>query len=692
MKKEAVKRKPMSKPVQEEVFEKYSLKNHHELITEILPKGYNVNASTVDIADIKKYPDKTQVTVYGYIDGYNAKPMTGRKALTRISAKLYRDGQSINLFWITSTMKYKGVIFGLEKQSENKQMVQATGKVSSFMGVSKSRFISLEQPKLVSVGASQGKSSQDPSSFVVPDAMYKLKADMTVFKLKNVFRELIKNFDKHSVENAEEFLPLEIEKKLEMQPLKLSLQYMHGFKPIPKAKFEDFVNYPGFIKRVNAERVWSIIKSAFYTTTEAKKEGMPKVTDIDTFSLKALSSMLPFELTKDQRSTIWNLLQVFVETSGSRSLVFGDVGSGKTMIAMFLSYILYKKGYQVVLMTPTSILSKQHAEEFQEFLGGDADVFLVHSKTKAREKTKINKHLKADKPAIIIGTTSVNSLEYTNVGAVFIDEEQKLGVHAKEKISKSFNNEPHIVYMTATPIPRTLAASIYTNFHVFQVKTKPKNRLARQTSLMDAQDPDRNELDMISKRIANKEQALVIIPSIDSNELANVKGTIAKYTKYFPGTKIKAIHGRLDKKEVEEIIEAYMNGEFEILVATTMVDSGFSNKMLSFVFIENADRFGISQLHQIRGRCGRGELQGHCYLIPTLGKKMKDHTKARLDFVCASEDGFKLSEFDLNNRGSGDLKGTVQSGTELNLIEWTKEIDIMKDYLKRINEENLLNK
>lgn len=666
----------------EEIFDKYELKNHHELITEVLPRGYNVNSSLVDIDDVKKYPDKTQVTLFGYVNGYTSKPMNGRKALTRVSCKLFRDGKSVNCFWITATMKSKGMMFGLEKQTENNQLVQVTGKISSFVGSGNLRVVSIEQPKFVAMDGNSAQAA-DPTAFIVPEAMYKLKADMTVFKLKNGFREVIKNFDKYSNENEDEFLPLELEKELELQPLQKSLEFMHGFKPIPRAKFQDFMNYPGFIKRVSAERVWSIIQSAHYASNEYKKEGMPKITDIDTASLKALSGMLPFELTKDQRSTIWNLLQVFVETCGSRSLVFGDVGSGKTMVAMFLAYILYKKGYQVVIMTPTSILSKQHAEEFQEFLGGDADVFLVHSKTKAREKTKINKHLKADKPAIVVGTTSVNSLEYTNVGAVFIDEEQKLGVHAKEKIAKKFNNEPHLVYMTATPIPRTLAASIYTNFHVFQIKTKPKNRLERLTSLMDATSPDKSELSMIAQRLENKEQALVIIPSIDSNELANVKGTIAKYSRFFQGRKIKAIHGRLDKKEVEEIIESYMNGDFEILVATTMVDSGFSNKMLSFVFIENADRFGIAQLHQIRGRCGRGELQGHCYLVPTAGKQMKEHTQARLSFVCKSEDGFKLSEFDLNSRGSGDLKGTVQSGTELNLIEWTKEIDAMKNYLEK---------
>jgi len=242
-------------------------------------------------------------------------------------------------------------------------------------------------------------------------------------------------------------------------------------------------------------------------------------------------------------------------------------------------------------------------------------------------------------------------LNFKNLKAIFIDEEQKMGVSAKEKLYKQFNEQPHMIYMTATPIPRTLAASIFTNFHVFQIKTKPKN-----------------------------------IPSIDSNDMVNVSGTVKKYQKYFPKAKIEFIHGRMKKEDVEDIIERYMNGEFDILVATVMVDSGFSNKNISHVFIENADRFGISQLHQIRGRCGRGEKQGYCYLVP--GKQnIKDLTKKRLQYVTESEDGFKLSEKDIELRGSGDLAGEKQSGMDLNFIDWVNEIEVMKEYIKNNFEE-----
>lgn len=667
----------------EELFENYDLKNQHELITEITPKAYNVNSLTIELDEIGKYPDKTQITVFGFIDKFESKVMNGRKSLTRISCKVYKDGKSTTCFWIVATQTAKKVLFGLEKQSPENQLVQITGKVSSFEADGGFRIVSIEQPTLSSL-SEDAVGSQRTEGFVVPEPMYRLKKDTTVFKIKNAFRTVIKNLDNYKVKYKNEFLPEELEKTLELRSLKESLEYVHGLRPIPVNKFESFLNYPGFIKRINAERIWSIILSSFLDAKEKKSSEM-SITQEDIDTLKKLTTLIPFDLTEDQKKTIWGLLNVFSHSLGSRSLVFGDVGSGKTMVAMFLSYIMYLKGYQVVIITPTSILTKQHYEEFTKFLG-NKDIFLVHSKTKQKEKSNINEHLKNGKPAIILGTTSANSLEYTNVGAVFIDEEQKMGVFAKEKIVKQFNNEPHLIFMTATPIPRTLAASIYTNFHVFQIRNKPKNRLPRITKILDNENIDLSEISMIENRLKKGEQALVIIPSIDSDELANVKSTTKKYRNLFKNITIKSINGRMDKKETEAIIEEYMEGKFELLIATVMVDSGFSNKNLSFVFIENADRFGIAQLHQIRGRCGRGELQGHCYLFPTSFKSMKDITKKRLSYICESEDGFTLSEFDLSLRGSGDLKGEVQSGTEMNLIEWINEIEEMKKYIK----ENLL--
>jgi ATP-dependent DNA helicase RecG len=653
----------------EELFEKYELNNHHEMITEIIPKAYDVKAMKMSLSEVRNYPDKTLVTIFGYIDSYQIRPM-GRRVKS-ISAKLYKNGEAIYLNWISSNQKADTMKYALEQQSPQGQLLQITGKVKSFQknGV---RIVSIESAKINATPKTQSN-----QSFIIPEPLYKLKPKMTVFKIKNAFRKYLKNIDEYKTDR---YLPEELEKELDLQPLKKSLEYLHGFKPIPSDKFEDFINYPGFVKRVSAEKIWSIILDSYLNKKEQSIPSM-YIGEEDINLIKHLLTKIPFELTTDQKSGIWKLLDVFSKNTGSRSLVFGDVGSGKTMVALFVSYILYKKGYQVPLIMPTSILAQQHYEEFKSFLESE-DIFIIHSKTKLKDKRALNKHLDEGNPAIVLGTTSINSLNFTNIGAIFIDEEQKLGVAAKEKLFKQFDMAPHLIYMTATPIPRTLASSIFTNFHVFQIKSKPKSQKPRITKVV----PRLSEEDVsaISLRMKAGEQSLVVVPSIDSDELVNVKSTTKKYSELFPDAIIDHIHGRMDKKEVDLKIETFMDGKTDLLISTTMIDSGFSNKKLSHVFIENADRFGISQLHQMRGRCGRGSLQGYCYIIPAAYGKMKDLTAQRLAFLASSEDGFKLSEYDLSLRGSGDLRGDIQAGRELNFLDWMKEIDVMKDYINRV--------
>lgn len=664
----------------EEILNNYELENIHEIITEITPKGYNASALMLDIKDIIKYPDKTSVTLFGYIDKFETVPM-GQK-LTRIKAKLYKDGESVNLFWISSNQKLKIVKFGLEKQAPKDTLIQVSGKITSFTNQSGYRIVSLEQPLLNALSSEALPSdSQQTQGFTIPEPLYVLRNGTTGFQIRNTFREIVKKLDK---DRNKFYLPIELEKELNLKDLKTSLEYVHGFRPIKIEKFEEFVNYPDFIKRINIEKIWRIILGSILSIDEKNNPSI-SLGQEEINNLKDMTTKIPFELTEDQKKTIWGLLNTFNQKTGSKSLVYGDVGSGKTLVALFVSYVLLKQGFQIAIITPTSILSKQHYEEAVHLFGKD-NVFFVGSQTKQSERKSISQKLEKGHPCIVIGTTSVNSMPFSNLKAVFLDEEQKMGVSAKEKLYKQFNEEPHLIYMTATPIPRTLAASVFTNFHVFQIKTKPKNRKERITRIFYFETTKNMELYEVEERMEQGQQTLVIVPSIDSNDMVNVRDTVKKYKKYFPKAKIESINGRMHKEEVDEIINRYMNQEFDILIATSMVDSGFSNKMISHVFIESAERFGISQLHQIRGRCGRGELQGYCYLVPSK-KEIKDLTKRRLTYITESEDGFTLSERDIELRGSGDLAGEKQSGLELNFIDWIKEIDIMKEYIKTHEKE-----
>lgn len=654
----------------QEVMDNYEYETVHEMIYELLPRGYNVPVAFSEIKDIQDFPAKTKVTIFGYIEKFEIVPMPTSKMLARIKAKLFKDGHSIPLQWTVSKDKARGMLYGLEQKAKNGQLVQVSGKLDEFALFTGAMYRYIEQPLLSGLSDS---TEGNNVSVVIPEPQYRLKDGIKINQVMLGFRDLAATFE---TLDKSDFLPLELEDTLKLQPLLKSIQYVHGLTPIPVPKFNDFLNYDGFRRRIVVEKIWKIMRDGHKSKgIEGDSDFELKEEDIE--NIKIILSKIHFELTSDQKKAVWGLLKRFSSKKESKNLVFGDVGSGKTMVSIIVSAVLYKKGGQVAIITPTSILAKQHYEEAIQ-LFPNWNIFLVHSKTTKKEKDKINSVLKTGAPAIVYGTSSVNKLEFTNIVAVFVDEEQKFGVKDKEVLHLKYGI--HIVLMTATPIPRTLAGAMFSDFAIHKIEQKPAMQKDRITKIENLKDMSASDINEIKERMKNKEQTLVIVPSIVSNEMASVTSSIEKFGKIFTGFKIDSINGRMKPENIEKTTEKFMAGEIDILIATTMVDAGFSNKMLSHVFIENAERFGIAQLHQIRGRVGRGSLQGYCFLSTT--GTLKDTTRDRLNSLVESENGFELSMKDISLRGSGDLTGTEQSGSDVNLIEWLKEIEIIDQYLK----------
>jgi ATP-dependent DNA helicase RecG len=660
----------------EEVKSHYEFDSIHEMIYELIPRAYNVPAAFASLSEIPTLPDKTKVTVYGFIEKFDIKPSKGR--IAKIKAKVYKDGEAAHLSWTCAATKTKGMIFGLsqniykkdQKNPMNKelQLVQVSGKISSYTFDGGDVFKFIEQPTITPVDVE----TKTSLPMTTPEPIYKLKSDMKLNTIKLAFKELISNFD--SIDQSS-FMPIELEKELGLQPLFKSMEFTHGLKSIPNNKFLDFLNYPGFKKRLLIEKIWRIMNKGF--NTEDKGSDF-KRTDEDINNIKELISKLEFDLTGDQKKAIWAILSNIETKSKSKNLVFGDVGSGKTMVALILGYVFVKRGYQVALLAPTSILAKQHYEEALE-LFGDENIYLVHSKTKKKEKDSINKNLSDGQPAMVFGTSSLNKLEYTNLKLTIIDEEQKFGVHDKERLFNNHNT--NLILMTATPIPRTLAGAMFSDFLVQKIEEKPAMQKPRITKVCKPENLSESELSFIKDKMKEGQQMLVIVPAIMSNEMVSVKSAKLKYEKLFSEFKVDTINGRMKPANVEKVTETFMQGGIDIMIATTMVDAGFSNKTLSFVFIENADRFGIAQLHQIRGRVGRGSYQGYCYLAPST-EHLKEKTRDRMNALVESENGFELSMKDIEQRGSGDLIGTEQSGSDVNLLEWLNEVETINNYLK----------
>lgn len=651
----------------------YEIDNVHELIYSILPKGYNIPAAYAEVKGIVGYPVGTSITTFGYIDGYDEMPMKSNK-ITKIRAKIYKDGASMFAYWITAKHAVRKKIFALEQQSKNGALVQVSGKIKSYSFDNGGEFKFLDAPEVSNINVNNNQPTKGAPMFIVPEPLYVLKQQTKKHNISLTFKKLLDNWDKL---DKSDWLPVELEQKLGLEPLYPSLQYVHGLRPLPSNNLNDFLNNPIHLKRIMSEKIWAVVNKGMRSQLlENNAEANVDLQDIEL--VKEALGKIPFELTTDQKRAIWQTMQDFSKAKNSKTLIFGDVGSGKTMVALILAYVALKNKKQVAFLTPTSILAQQHFNTAKKVFP-DMNVYIVNSKTTQKTKNELNKKLSANEPMLIIGTSTINRLAYSNLEFVVVDEEQKFGVKDKEELDSKY--KPHIIYMTATPIPRTLAGTMFSNFSVRKIIQKPAMQKPRITEVKRLQELSSLEFNRIKDALRNGQQMLVITPSIVSDEMMSIKQARAKYAYYFPEFKISAIHGNLKQNEIDKTTLEFMEGKSSILLATTMVDSGFSNDMLSFVFIESAERFGISQLHQIRGRVGRGSLQGYCYLSISDGYQMSEKSSSRLYGVAGTEDGFELSMRDIEIRGSGDLTGLSQSGGDVNFIEWIPEIEEMRQYI-----------
>jgi ATP-dependent DNA helicase RecG len=380
---------------------------------------------------------------------------------------------------------------------------------------------------------------------------------------------------------------------------------------------------------------------------------------------------LPFVLTIDQESAIEDIINDLNSEYQMNRLLQGDVGSGKTIVAFLALYYNYLSGYQGSLMVPTDVLAKQHYQTFTKYFN-ELKVVLLTGKLKLSEQRKIQEDIKLGKVDIVIGTHALisDSLTYHNLGLVITDEQHRFGVNQR-LLLKSKGNNPDVLYMSATPIPRTYALTIYGDMDMSIIKTMPKGRTPI-TTILKTSDDIKEVLQMMFNELKNNHQVYVIAPIIEESdkiELINISDLEEKMNKAFGKLfKIGTMHGKMDQKEKEKIMEQFINNEINILISTTVIEVGVDVPNATMIVIFDSFRFGLSTLHQLRGRVGRSDLQSYCILL-------SDMEKERLNVLTSTTDGFKISEEDFKLRGSGDLFGVRQSGEAL-----FKLVDIHKDY------------
>ena len=387
---------------------------------------------------------------------------------------------------------------------------------------------------------------------------------------------------------------------------------------------------------------------------------------------------LPFALTEAQKRVMREIRADMGSGRQMNRLLQGDVGSGKTLVALMSMLIALDNGFQACIMAPTEILAEQHLTTIREFLEGmDIRVELLTGIVKGKKREAVLQGIADGSIQILVGTHAIieDWVQFGNLGMVVIDEQHRFGVAQRAKLWGKSKNPPHILVMTATPIPRTLAMTIYGDLDVSVIDELPPGR--KPVVTIHKYDNQTTSLYQgIRQQINEGRQVYIVFPLIQESEksdLKNLEEGYAALLDVFPEFRLSKVHGKMKSKEKEAEMQKFVSGETQILVATTVIEVGVNVPNASVMVILDAQRFGLSQLHQLRGRVGRGADQSYCILVTT--PQLSTETRKRIDIMCDTNDGFRIAEADLKLRGPGDLEGTQQSGMAFDL----KIADIARD-------------
>ena len=453
------------------------------------------------------------------------------------------------------------------------------------------------------------------------------------------------------------------------------------------------VHFPESIEQARAGREYLATEELFSLLLAAKlnREENQKLRTApikgDMIDFKTFVDNLPFKLTNAQRRATWEILQDMENDIPMNRLLQGDVGSGKTMVAALSAFMAANAGFQSALMAPTEVLATQHAESLAKLFGDKLSVALLTGSTKHKDELK--KHIKNGDVDLVIGTHALitDDTEFAKLGLAIIDEQHRFGVMQRQKLLSKAHTMPHLLSMTATPIPRSLQLTIFGDLSVSILDELPAGRQPITTKIVSP-NSTKQMWQAIEKELVAKHQVYYICKKIDdkgTSDLSNVKKESQRIAHEFPNYNVAYLHGRMKPAEKDEIMTLFANGEIDILVSTTVVEVGVNVPNATVMVIADADQYGLSQLHQLRGRVGRGSDASYCYLI----NSNSDAPTRRLREIEHSQDGFYLAEVDLKLRGPGELYGSLQHGAldlRIATITDTKLVhradSLVKDFLK----------
>ncbi len=478
---------------------------------------------------------------------------------------------------------------------------------------------------------------------------YSLTDGLTINKYNNIINEVLKELP-----DLDEWLNDDIKKKFNNIKWKDAILKIHSLdtKEILKSKY---------YKRLVFDELFAHFLLSSKIRTKIKK--IKKSQKIFKDCKEKLIQDLNFKLTNDQEAAIKIINEDLKSKSRMFRLLQGDVGSGKTIVSMIAAVNCINAGYQTSFMVPTEILAKQHFSFAKKYLPKNIKIEMLTGKSKYADRKKILENLKLGKIDFLIGTHALfqKKVEYNKLGLIIIDEQHKFGVRQRKELSEKGGNNCDVLVMSATPIPRTMMMTVYGDMDLTLIKEKPKNR-KKIVTYSKLEDKISEIIRFVKKEISNKNQIFWVCPLIEESKKVEQQSVVNKFKyleKYFKN-RIGLIHGSLDKDERNKILNNFLDRKLDILVSTTVIEVGIDFPNANVIVIENADKYGLSQLHQLRGRVGRGSKQSYCILM--FKSSLSENAKKRINILKSSDDGFIISEEDMKLRGYGDLLGFKQSG------------------------------
>ncbi len=624
------------------------------------------------IVPIKNLVEGDQVTIKGRIELISNKRSPRKRMMITESVVADETGQ-IRIVWFGQPFIAKTLRVG--------DMVYFSGRVTGDMFGT----------QMVSPSYEKAKLSPTHTARIVP--IYSLTSGMTQKQLRFLISQII-----DLSKEIPEWLPEDLLEKADLMPLAEAIKAIHFPESSDemkhaerRLKFDEL-----FVLQLRAEMIRQSIKRSKAPKIQFKEE-----------ETKTFVSALPFALTKDQKVAAWEILQDMEKEEPMNRLLEGDVGSGKTVVAALSMYNAMLNAYQAVIMAPTEILAKQHFESLKKLLGGKAVVGILtrtesgimnpESGDISVSKSTCIELIKTGKVQVIVGTHALltEAVQFQKLGLVIVDEQHRFGVGQRKMIREKSGMEglvPHFLSMTATPIPRSFALSLYGDLDISIIKQMPAGRKVIKTRLVDPHNREK-AYQFIQEQVKQGRQVFVVCPLIalkdkgdetkdpiadfgTFNEKKTVMDEYEKLSqKIFPHLRVGFLHGKLKSKEKDETMGRFAAGELDILVSTSVVEVGVNIPNASVMMIEGAERFGLAQLHQFRGRVGRSDHQSYCFLFTDSDSEI---ARARLEYFEQTTDGFALAEYDLDTRGPGEVYGTSQSGMMNLRLATMKDRELIK--------------